>query len=563
MQKIIVFTLLIYFTPFTGFAADNDLQKLAKEFFAWRAITQPATSDDINRVERPDGWTPNYSKTAIEISMQKYNNYKTKLFDIPQLNWTRSDSIDFLLMRSAIERINWEINILKLPYKNPDFYVQQTLGILYELLIINSPMTDIRAKNIITRLNSFQRTIKDAKINLTEPVNVFADIALQNLDDPRKRLLECSKALKPLFPKKYLNELDKAISGSAVALEDYIRWINENRDLMTDDFNVGKKNYEYFLKNIALYPYTPEELIFMGNQAWNRSVAFDHYEQIRNRNVPQQQIFENIDRQNTQQRIDEADIRNFLEDNDIVTVPEWLQHYYTIKTPDHIEPFKYMGVVDDLTSETRLDEDAVAYIPDPSPNLSYFRLATAKDPRPIIIHEGIPGHYFQMALSWKNSNPIRRRYIDSGSMEGIAFYVEELLLQYGLFDDRPHTREIIYSFMRLRALRVDIDVNLALGNYSIEKAGAYLASTIPMDLPTAVDEAGFFAMTPGQAISYQIGKLQILDFLADAKIKLGDKFDLRHFHDYLFLNGNIPIALQRWEYLGLTDESNSLWPNCK
>ncbi|MFC1786165.1 DUF885 family protein, partial [Candidatus Neomarinimicrobiota bacterium] len=467
MQKIIVFAIIIGFTPFTSIAADDNLQKLAKEFFTWRAITQPATSDDINRVERPDGWTPNYSKAAIEESIQKYTIYKSKLFDIPQVNWTRSDSVDFLLMRSAIERINWEINILKLPYKNPDFYVHQTLGILYELLIINSPMTEIRATNIITRLKSFQRTINDAKINLTESVNVFADIALQNLDDPRKRLLECSKALKPLFPQKYHNDLDKAISSSAAALEDYIGWINENGDIMTDDFSVGKKNYEYFLKDIALYPYTPEELIIMGNQGWNRSVAFDHYEQIRNRNIAQPQIFENIDEQNKQQRIDEADIRNFLENYDIVTVPEWLQHYYTIKTLDHIEPFKYMGVVDDLTSENRLDEDAVAYIPDPSPNLSYFRLATAKDPRPIIIHEGIPGHYFQMALSWVNTNPIRRRYIDSGSMEGIAFYVEELLLQYGLFDDRPHTREIIYSFMRLRALRVDIDVNLALGNYSI------------------------------------------------------------------------------------------------
>ena len=439
MQKIIVFIILVCFTPISSFASDDNLQNIAKEFFTWRAITQPATSDDINRVERPDGWTPNYSKITIEKTIQKYNDYRSILFEIPRVNWTRSDSVDFLLMRSAIERINWEMNILKLPSKNPDFYVQQTLGILYELLIINSPMTEIRAKNIITRLNSFQRTINDAKINLTEPVNVFADIALQNLDEPRKRLEDCSESLKQIFPKKYHSDLDKAIYGAATALEDYIDWINENRELMTDNFSVGKNNYEYFLKEIALYPYTPEELIFMGDQAWNRSVAFNHYEQIRNRNIAQSQIFENIDEQNKQQRIDEVNIRKFLEDNDIVTVPEWLQHYYTIKTPAHIEPFKYMGVVDDLTSETRLNEDAVAYIPDPSPNLSYFRLATAKDPRPIIIHEGIPGHYFQMALSWKNSNPIRRRFIDSGSMEGIGFYVEELLLQYGLFDDRPHT----------------------------------------------------------------------------------------------------------------------------
>ncbi len=227
--------------------------------------------------------------------------------------------------------------------------------------------------------------------------------------------------------------------------------------------------------------------------------------------------------------------------------------------PAHVAPLSFMGVVDDLSSETRLDENGVSYIPEPSPNLSFFRRASAEDPRPIIVHEGIPGHYFQLVRSWANPDPIRRRFIDSGANEGIGFYVEELLLQFGLFDDRPHTREIIYRFMRLRALRVDVDINLALGNYSIEKAGAHLASTVPMDFETAVREARFFAYNPGQAISYQIGKLQILRLIADAKVRQGESFSLQHYHDYMMVNGNVPIALQRWEYLGLTDEVAALW----
>ena len=126
--------------------------------------------------------------------------------------------------------------------------------------------------------------------------------------------------------------------------------------------------------------------------------------------------------------------------------------------------------------------------------------------------------------------------------------------QFGLFDDRPHTRETIYSFMRLRALRVEVDTRLALGSFTIPQAGAYLAQTVPMDRATANEEAGFFASTPGQAISYQIGKLQILKFLTDARLRQGEAFDLRAFHDYLILNGNVPIVLLRWELLGLKDE---------
>ena len=124
------------------------------------------------------------------------------------------------------------------------------------------------------------------------------------------------------------------------------------------------------------------------------------------------------------------------------------------------------------------------------------------------------------------------------------------MLQSGLFDDSPHTREIIYNFMRLRALRVEADVKLALGEFTLEQAAKYLEQKVPMDADTARQEAIAFATGPGQAITYQIGKLQIMKFLAEARVKQGEKFNLRAFHDFVWKNGNVPIALMRWEYLG-------------
>jgi uncharacterized protein (DUF885 family) len=63
---------------------------------------------------------------------------------------------------------------------------------------------------------------------------------------------------------------------------------------------------------------------------------------------------------------------------------------------------------------------------------------------------------------------------------------------------------------------------------------------------------------PGQKISYQTGKLQIIRMMEDARLKQGEQFSMRGFHDHVWLNGNVPIALQRWEYLGLEDEVNKL-----
>ena len=552
--------LFIIVTTLCTAQPNREIQNLVKDFFDWRTLTQPCTGDDIPRIERPDKWVPNYSPQSLENYRTMYDVFKTRLKALPKEGWSRSDSVDYLLLHSAIERVNWELNVLKLPNINPDFYVHQTLGAVFELLLIYTPITKNRAENIIARLNSFPKTIEHAKENLTKPVLPFAEIALEQLLNIKERLYTVRDELNKLFPVELNAQLNGAIELAAMALEDYSAWLEENKMNMQPSFTLGKEGYEYFLKNVALIPYTPDELLLMGRQEWDRSVAFDIYEKARNENLPELKIFSSAQEQINAQKRDEESIRNFLEEKKIMSVPVWLKHYNFIELPKYLAPVANIGVSDDLTSETRLHEDAVRYIVEPSLKLSYFSLATAKDTRPIIIHEGVPGHYLQLAISWAHENPIRKRFFDSGSNEGIAFYVEELLLQYGLFDDSPRTREIIYSFMRLRALRVDVDINLAVGNYTIEQAGKYLAETVPMDLETGIHEAGFFSYNPGQAITYQIGKLQILKLISDAKIVLGDEFNLKDYHDYMMKNGNVPIALQRWEYLGLKDEIEKLWP---
>ena len=249
----------------------------------------------------------------------------------------------------------------------------------------------------------------------------------------------------------------------------------------------------------------------------------------------------------------ESQVRNFLKEHAVLTVPDWVQHYTLRAVPDYLRALEFTES-DDFTSPSRLTENCIRYVEAPSPDLGYFLRATAQDPRPLIVHEGIPGHYFQLCLSWKHEDLIRRHYYDSGANEGIGFYAEEMMLQAGLFDDSPHTREIIYNFMRLRALRVEVDVKLALGQFTLEQAAKYLEETVPMDPATARQEAISFSTGPGQAITYQIGKLQITKMLAEARLRQGDKFNLRAFHDFVWKNGNVPISLQRWELLGSADD---------
>jgi uncharacterized protein (DUF885 family) len=133
-----------------------------------------------------------------------------------------------------------------------------------------------------------------------------------------------------------------------------------------------------------------------------------------------------------------------------------------------------------------------------------------------------------------------------------------MMLQSGLYDDSPHTREIVYNQMRLRALRVIVDVKVALGTFTLQQADDFLRRNVPMSAESASTEVLEMQELPGQKISYQIGKLQIVQMIEDARLKQGDQFSLRKFHDYVWLNGNVPFALQRWEYLGMDDEVSKL-----
>ncbi len=555
-----IILILLFFTTTTIFSQNNkELQELAKEFFKWRTATQPITPDDIPRVERPDGWIPDYSPESIISYKSKYEEFRKKLHAVSAEDFNRADSVDFLLLRSAIERVNWELNILKLPHTHPEFYIQQTVGSIFDLLVIASPFDQNRADNFILRLKSIPKTIVGAKKNLTNPLKPFAQIAISQLEGVRRKLSDAAKSLKTSFPDLFGKNLFVGIDNAASALEDYSGWLKDNLPGMSSDFTVGRENFIYFLKNIALVPYSPEELLRMGRREWERAVTFETLEIIRNKSIPQPKIFNTIEEQIEKAKIDEQAIRDFLVEKDVLTIPATTNHYTLREMPPYVMALNSFGELDDFTSPTRLDENSVRYIPEPSKDLPYFYKTAATDPRPLIIHEGTPGHYFQLVQAWNNPDYIRRFYFDSNGNEGVGFYLEEMLLQLGLYDDKPRTREIIYSFMRLRALRVDIDINLALGNYTIEDAAQYLASTVPMDYESAAEGAAFYALTPGQAITYQIGKIQIVNLISEAKVKYGNEFSLKNYHDYMMKNGNMPIALHRWEYLGETDEIKKLW----
>jgi uncharacterized protein (DUF885 family) len=533
-------------------AAAESLEKLADDFWTWRAKYAPFTGDDVNRIERPGG-IRDWSRASIDQRRNDLKQFEARWKNIDPGSWPVSQQVDYKLIGSALSRVRWELDVNPRWKRDPNFYVEQTLTALAEALTIPAPYREARSREILMRAENIPSILQQGSENLDNPPAPFASVAIRNLDGIRDRLHKMASSVAAsttLNPEK----LNSACERAADALEKFQQQLKEKLPKLPQQTALGRDAYVWFLRNVALMPVTPEELLAMGRQEWNRAVAFETFEKNRNKDVPPLKIADNIDNWIRDAAEKELSIRKFLRERGILTVPDWVQHYTLRPTPEYLRVLGFTEH-DDFTSPSRLKGNCTRYVPEPSEKLGYFWRATAMDPRPITVHEGLPGHYFQLCLSWKHEDPIRRHYYDSGANEGIGFYAEEMMLQAGLFDDSPHTREIIYNFMRLRALRVEVDVKLALGEFTLEQAAKYLQDKVPMDEQTARQEAIAFATGPGQAITYQIGKLQIIKFLADARMQQGDKFNLRAFHDFLWQNGNVPISLQRLEYLGAPDEA--------
>src|SRR5436190_6836257 len=529
-------------------ASAESLDKLANEFWAWRAKYAPFSGDDVNRMERPGG-TRNWSQVGIDKQRKDLAEFETRWKKLDSTQWPIPQQVDYRLIGSALSRVRWELDINPRWKRDPNFYIAQTLTAVVEALTVPGPYDAARSREILTRIENIPSILQQGTENLDTPPAPFATVAIGALENLRPRLREMAAAF---VKTTTLNEqeLNSAINRAADALERFRERLREMLPSLPSDTAIGRDAYVFFLKNVALMPYSPEDLLAMGKQEWNRAVAFEAFEKNRNKNVPPLKAADDIDNWIKEAADQEWQIRKFLEEHGILTVPDWVQHYTLRTMPEYLRVLQGFGETDDFTSPSHLKENCIRYVTEPSGNLSYFWQATAEDPRPITVHEGIPGHYFQLCLSWKHENLIRRHYYDSGANEGIGFYAEEMMLQAGLFDDSPHTREIIYNFMRLRALRVEVDVKLAIGEFTLEQAAKYLQEKVPMDEQTARQEAIAFSTSPGQAITYQIGKLQITKFLAEARMQQGEKFNLQAFHDFVWKNGNVPIALQQWEYLG-------------
>jgi uncharacterized protein (DUF885 family) len=159
-------------------------------------------------------------------------------------------------------------------------------------------------------------------------------------------------------------------------------------------------------------------------------------------------------------------------------------------------------------------------------------------------HEGIPGHHLQLSIQQEANLPlIRKLSFYSAYIEGWALYAEQLAVEMGEFAGDPLGEIGQLHDSMFRGVRLVVDSGMHALKWSREQAVKYYVETLGDLEASAVTEIERYAVWPGQACSYMLGKLAILAARTRAQKALGAKFDIRKFHDAVLLNGAMPLQL--------------------
>jgi len=162
----------------------------------------------------------------------------------------------------------------------------------------------------------------------------------------------------------------------------------------------------------------------------------------------------------------------------------------------------------------------------------------------LTLHESVPGHHLQGALSQELEDvpDFRRNLYLSAFGEGWGLYSERLGVEMGVYEN-AYQQFGRLSYEMWRACRLVIDTGIHSQGWTRQRALDFLADNTSLSKANVRAEVDRYISWPGQALSYKMGEIKIRELRAKAEKELGDSFDLRAFHDAVLANGALPMEM--------------------
>jgi len=436
---------------------------------------------------------------------------------------------DVRLIRAEMSGLDFDHRVLSPWTRDPAFYVTvfgeqsdqpareaEWADAAVELWALKFPLSSSAERDLLAGLRVVPPLLGQAKKNLTGNGKDLWRMA------PRGPIAEQKAALTGLAPKVASSpELSAAVKAALAATEDYGHWVEQQAQTKTGPSGVGVANYDWYLANVALIPYTHAQLVTLHERELGRARATLAAEELKNRALPPQLPATTVEEH--QRRFDDA-LRTwirFLRENDFITWEDWM-------------------------------EPALGVLPggfNPKPPLEFFSEVEARDPMLMRLHMW---HFMDLAMLAHHppADPVRARpalyNIFASRTEGFATALEELMMHAGLFEGRPRSRELVYVMLGQRAARALGDLHMHDNTWTLEQASEFASKATPrgwlrLDGRTVRGEQLLWLRRPSYGTTYIAGKAMTDELIA--RMSRNGPLPMKALLDGLNRAGLLPMSL--------------------
>lgn len=541
--------LLLIIPSFVGAQTPAEMRALAHRYYEWRDSSYPVTTSDQGK-HLWDDRLADYRMSSVRRRRQHVDSVLARVRAISTTGWSKDDRIDKLLLQSQLERDAFFPRVMRPEESDPQVYVNEVSGGVFSLLKKEYAPRRVRAMAAAARLEATPALLQTARTNLTSPVKLYAQLASEAARYGDDLYTTSLMTLADSLNDGERARLVRARDGAVKALHDFADWLDARSKTMPDWKPMGEANYNYLLHHVLLLPFDATDVAMLGDvelaryralEAMLKDPSFASPDPARAARIPADQV----DFLRTYQaRLGE--ITGFLAGNRLVTLPSYLGTFEIRQLPEAFKPTSPGGFMN-APGIYDPDPSGFFFIPTYNPKSGNFYIRAAiEDPRPILGHEGIPGHFLQLSIANHLTDEIRRQHGDNTFVEGWALYGEEMLMREGMYPEQSPSQGQVLRLSRYRAARIGVDVNLQTGRWPFERAVRYFMEGGGLDREAATGEAAGAASSPSQKIGYMVGKWQIMRLLGRYRDAQGANFRLGAFHDQLISYGSLPLSVIEW-----------------
>jgi uncharacterized protein (DUF885 family) len=509
-------------------------EDLTSLFTEWRDFQKPKLVDGV----------ADYSTAAMATQQRELTSYQRRLAAIDTTGWPVSQQIDYHLVRAEMNGLDFDHRVLRPWERNPAFYVSVfasqsdvparegpvAFGAI-ELWTYQFPLSPERAAELRTRIQTIPVVLSRARQNLTGNARDLWIAGSRAMIDQSNDLAALEQRVSST------PDLAQDVRRAREATDSLVAWLDAQSAKKTGPSGVGIDNYNWFLANVHLVPFTWQDQVAIMRAELARSLASLRLEEQRNRKLPALAPIASEEEHTRRLNAAVTDYMKFLRDQEVVSIRDYMDAALRAR----------VGRFSATADSTR----------------EFFTHVDYREPVVMRTHGY---HWFDLArmASEPHASPIRRvpllYNIFDERAEGLATGMEEMMMHTGLFDARPRARELICVLLAQRAARALGDLRMHANEFSMADAVTFASQWTPRgwlreNSNTVWGEQHLYLQQPSYGTSYVIGKIQIQQLIGERSRQLGQQFTLKGFMDDLNRAGMIPVTLIRWE---LTEDASEI-----